>query len=157
MRWNRVDLDVAKMEIVEALDEADRSVTAKPPKTKAGRRTISLPAIVVEALRAHKIQQLETSLLLGLGRPPDDAIVFPAGRWLRQSSSVHEPLVARGSASGVPEATWHSLRHSHASMLIAAKVPITTIAARLGHADAGVTWKSTATCSPRTTPKLLPR
>jgi integrase len=33
------------------------------------------------------------------------------------------------------------LRHAHASMLIAAKVPITTVAARLGHADPAITLR----------------
>jgi integrase len=39
----------------------------------------------------------------------------------------------------VSDITWHSLRHSHASMLIAAGLPITTVAARLGHATPAVT------------------
>jgi integrase len=42
---------------------------------------------------------------------------------------------------GVPELTWHSMRHAHASMLIAANVPITTVAARLGHGDPAITLK----------------
>ena len=40
---------------------------------------------------------------------------------------------------GLRGATWHSLRHSHASMLVSAGLPVTTVAARLGHATAGVT------------------
>ena len=63
--------------VVEALDEADGKVTVKVPKTKAGRRSITLPQIVVDALRAHKVRQLEIALIgsaLGarqtLGQPP---------------------------------------------------------------------------------------
>jgi integrase len=49
---------------------------------------------------------------------------------------------ARAAARlGQPSLTWHALRHAHASMLIAAGVPITTIAARLGHADPAITLR----------------
>jgi integrase len=77
LRWSRIDLDGGKMAIVEALDETGGEVSTKTPKTRAGRRTISLPAIVVAALREHHRQQLERCLLLGLGRPPADTLVFP--------------------------------------------------------------------------------
>jgi integrase len=39
----------------------------------------------------------------------------------------------------VPEITWHALRHAHASMLIAARRPITEVAARLGHSNPAIT------------------
>jgi integrase len=80
LRWHRVDLDRARMELVEALDEAGGKVTTKQPKTAAGRSTISLPAIVVEALRDHHRQQLERCVLLGTGRPAGDSLVFPGPR-----------------------------------------------------------------------------
>jgi integrase len=97
---------------------------------------------VVDTLRAHRQRQLETRLLLGLGKPSDDALVFPGDdgrhqppraftlRWWRKATKI-----------GLPALTWHKLRHAHASMLIAAKVPITTVAARLGHADPSITLK----------------
>ena len=50
----------------------------KLPKTKAGRRDVTLPEIVVDALRDHRRQQLELRIALGVGKLPDDALVFPA-------------------------------------------------------------------------------
>jgi integrase len=142
LKWNRVNLDGARMEIVEALDEANGVVTVKEPKTKAGRRTISLPQIVGAALRAHKVQQFEIALLLGQGRPASDSLVFPAVGGGYDGPRAFSLRWGRAAARlGVPEISWHSLRHSHASMLVAARVPITTIARRLGHANASVTLK----------------
>ena len=40
---------------------------------------------------------------------------------------------------GMPEITFHSLRHTHASQLIDAGVDIATISKRLGHATPGIT------------------
>ena len=40
---------------------------------------------------------------------------------------------------GMPEITFHGLRHTHASQLINASVDIVTISKRLGHAKPSVT------------------
>jgi integrase len=143
LRWSNVDLEQKRLRVVEALEETKAAgITVKQPKTSAGRRTISLPAIVIAALRQHRQQQLEQCLLLGLGKPSRDALVFPgedgrpmspcafSQRWRRKATSL-----------GMPDLTWHALRHAHASMLIASNVPITTVATRLGHANPGVTLK----------------
>jgi integrase len=143
LRWSRVDLDRAQLQVEEALDETRADgVTVKPPKTAAGRRTISLAAGVVEALRKHRGQQLEERLKLGLGRLPDDALVFPGPDGQPMAPRAFSIRWRRAAARfGMPGITWHSLRHAHASMLIEAKVPITMVAARLGHADAAVTLR----------------
>jgi integrase len=39
----------------------------------------------------------------------------------------------------MPDITFHSLRHTHASQLIAAGVDLVTISKRLGHANPNVT------------------
>jgi integrase len=43
------------------------------------------------------------------------------------------------AAIGVPELTFHALRHTHASQLIAAGVDVVTISKRLGHASPNIT------------------
>ena len=42
---------------------------------------------------------------------------------------------------GVPDITFHALRHTHASQLIDAGVDIVTIAKRLGHSSPNITLK----------------
>jgi hypothetical protein len=39
---------------------------------------VSLPEIVVEALREHRREQFELRMALGMGKLPEDALVFPA-------------------------------------------------------------------------------
>ena len=63
----------------EAIKECkEHGLQVKAPKTRAGRRDVSLPEIVADALREHRRQQLELRMVLGLGKMPDDALVFPA-------------------------------------------------------------------------------
>jgi hypothetical protein len=76
----------------------------------------------------------------GLGKLAPDDLLFAnlEGRPLRPSavSSDWGDLAERIC---MPEITFHGLRHSHASQLIAAGVDIVTISKRLGHAKPSVT------------------
>ena len=74
-----IDLDAKIIQIREALEETrEHGVRFKRAKTKNGRRDITLPDIVVDTLREHRRLQLELRMALGLGKLPDDALVFPA-------------------------------------------------------------------------------
>jgi integrase len=136
LRWRNVDLDDAReIKVREALEETKaHGVRFKATKTKSGLRDISLPDIVVETLRDHRRGQLEMRMAMGLGKVPADALVFPAvdggPQAPRQLSGDWREVRA---AAGVPDVTWHALRHTHASQLIAAgTVDIVTISKRLG-------------------------
>jgi integrase len=141
LKDERVRLDKGVIEICEALEETKaHGIRFKGAKTKAGRRTISLPTIVVDALREHRREILELRMKLGLGKLGPDDLLFAnmEGRPLRPSaiSSDWGDLADR---LGVGEITFHGLRHSHASMLISEGVDIVTISKRLGHARPAVT------------------
>jgi integrase len=143
LRWLNVDLDAKLIRVREALEETKaHGVRFKSPKSKAGRRDIGLPDIVVEALREHRRQQLELRMALGAGKPPADALVFPdleGGPQVPSNLSRAWGTVAEGL--GMPEITLHGLRHTHTSQLIEAGVDIVTISKRLGHASPDVTLR----------------
>jgi integrase len=141
LKDRRIDLGAKTIEVSEALEETKaRGIISKAPKSKAGHRTLTLPDITVEALREHRRRLLETRLMLGLGKLSPDDLVFAnlEGRPLRPSavSSDWGELAGR---IGVPELTFHGLRHTHASQLVASGVDIVTISKRLGHARPAVT------------------
>jgi integrase len=141
LRERGVDLDRHLVEVREALEETKANgIVFKTPKSRAGRRNITLPDIAVEALREHRKGILETRMKLGLGRLEPDCLLFAniEGKALRPStvSSDWGELAGR---IGMPEITFHSLRHTHASQLISEGVDIVTISKRLGHARPAVT------------------
>jgi integrase len=82
LRWCNVELDgpgAAVAHIVEAIEETKGKaggVRFKKTKTSNRRRDITLPDIVVEALRQHRRRQLELRVALGLGRLSDAALLF---------------------------------------------------------------------------------
>jgi len=78
LRWLNIDLDGKMIRVREALEETKaHGLQVKAPKTRAGRRNISVPDIVVDALRSHRRQQLELRIALGAGKMPVDAFVLP--------------------------------------------------------------------------------
>jgi integrase len=77
---------------------------------------------------------------LGLGRLPDDALVFPALDGGPQSPrNLSGDWVEVVTALDIEPVTFHALRHTHASQLIDANVDMVKISKRLGHASPTIT------------------
>jgi integrase len=79
---------------------------------------------------------------LGMGRLPEDALLFATldGRPLR-TRNVSTDFGNLAASIGMPDVTFHALRHTHASQLIDAGVDIVTISKRLGHATPDITLR----------------
>jgi integrase len=143
LRWGRVDLDGKIIRVREALEHTKaHGIRFKPPKSKAGRRDVTLPDLLADLLREHRKAHLEIRLKLGAGRLPDDALLFgdvdgnpPSPNALSAAWSDFAERIA------MPDVTFHALRHTHASQLIHVGVDIVTISKRLGHAKPDITLR----------------
>lgn len=142
--WSCIDLDKATLAVERSLeqtkktDENPTGLRFKRPKTKASVRTLSLPASAVAVLRAHKVRQMELRVQLGLGKLPDDALVFC--RYDKDGQPVPIPPndLSRDWARvchslDLPDVSFHALRHTHASALISSGMDVVAISRRLGH------------------------
>jgi integrase len=103
----------------------------------------TLPTSVVDVLRDHRRQQLEQRLALGLGRLPDDALVFSDV----EGNPLSPDTVSRDwsnlvIARKLPKVSFHGLRHTHVSMLVAADENIYSISKRIGHSDPALTLRT---------------
>jgi integrase len=143
LRDRHVDLDRGVITISETLEDTTaHGIRFKPPKSAAGVRTITLPAIAIQVLRDHRRELLERRLQLGQGKLNPDDLLFCnlEGQPLRtiRISTAWGELAER---IGMPEITFHSLRHSHASQLIAAGIDVVTVSKRLGHSSPAITLR----------------
>jgi integrase len=143
LSWNRVDVDAKVIQVREALEQTKaHGIRFKSAKTRAGRRDITLPDILIEALREHRKRQLELRMQIGAGRLPDDALLFATVEGEPLSPNAQSAAWADFADSiGMPDVTFHALRHTHASQLIDAGVDIVTISKRLGHAKPDITLR----------------
>jgi len=143
LRWNRVHLDTKVVQVREALEQTKAfGVRFKLPKSRAGRRDITLPDILVDALREHRKAMLELRMQLGAGKLPDDALLFAdVDGGPLSPTAVSTAWADFAESVGIPAVTFHALRHTHASQLIDQGVDIVTISKRLGHAKPDVTLR----------------
>jgi integrase len=140
LAWEAVDLAAGVVRVERSLEETAEGLRFKPPKTRHGHRTISLPANVIEILGAHRRRQAELRMALGMGRPAPSDLVFslPEGQpYPPDKLSRDWGNVVR--AKKLPRVMFHAMRHSHASALIAAGLDVVTISRRLGHGSPAIT------------------
>jgi integrase len=142
LSWANVDLDAGTIKIERSLEQTKAGLRFKAPKTRNSSRVVSLPPIAVDALRAHRRSRLELRMALGQGKPEPDALVF--------STFDDNPIPPNDLsrdwrrfvlARRLPPISFHGLRHSHVSALIAAGVDVLTVSRRIGHASPVVTMK----------------
>ncbi|MGA7676440.1 MAG: site-specific integrase [Rhizomicrobium sp.] len=139
LRWQDIDLDRAVARIERSLEQTKAGLRFKEPKTRHGRRSIALPAYLVAELRTHWRAQQELNLAMGAGKLAPDALVFPTFNGKpRSPNAVTKEWSVASKAAGV-SATFHALRHTHASQLIASGLDVLTISRRLGHGSPTVT------------------
>jgi integrase len=116
-------------------------------KTDKSRRTLALPDVCVTALRAHRTRQLEERLKAG-ARWVETGLVFTTyrtygegrGQGRKVGTGPHPRNVLRVlydllDAAELPRVRFHDLRHSAASLLIAAGVQLAEVSMLLGHSE----------------------
>lgn len=138
--WGDVDLEGASVRVERSVEETNAGLRIKKTKSKYGRRTISLPPSTVDALKQQRRKQLELRLAVGLGRQSLETLVFstPEGELLSPNKMSRDwgRLVKR---RGLPDVSFHALRHTHASVLIAGGQDVVKVSRRLGHSSPVVT------------------
>lgn len=143
LRRRDVDLDAGVLHVVRTAIRANGTKQAGPPKTEAGKRTVAMPAIVIEAVRAQLAQ------LPMRGR---DALVFPgedgeflaptalygrdARTELREGRSYRKAAYGFYAARkdiGKPLMHWHDLRRTAATLGAQSGATVREMQYRLGH------------------------
>ncbi len=140
LRWIDVDLDAGALAVRRTLSRGYTSrLEAGEPKSASGKRRVALPASVVESLRRHSVCQLEQRLAAGPAYQDQDVVFANAtGR------PIHPNTLARRFAklaerAGVPPIRFHDLRHTNATIDLAAGTHPKIVQERLGHADISMT------------------
>lgn len=109
-------------------------------KTGAAKRTLLLPSETVEALRRHRALQVGDRARSGKGwKGDEDLAVLTKDNGVALSPSSldtwwHEAM----DAAGISAYRLHDMRHTAASRLLSAGVPLMDVATWLGHGDGGV-------------------
>jgi integrase len=147
LRWEDIDLETGELQVRQQLQKVGKRLVLQELKTVKSRRTLALPDVCLEALKAHRKRQLEERLKAGAAWT-DSGLVFTtyakrgAGRTVGgglHPRNVLRTLHALLEAAELPRARFHDLRHSAASVLIAAGVELVEVSMLLGHSELRVT------------------
>jgi integrase len=128
LRVKRVDLLHHRITVAEQATEIDGHFTWGPPKTEAGRRTVTLPAVAAAALAEH---------LATYSQPGPDGLVFTSTEdaLLRRSNFNRRVWRPATRAAGLAGLRFHDLRHTSATLSIAAGASTRELMARMGHSS----------------------
>ena len=140
LEWQHVDFGGSCVHVQQSSRYISHvGLVTKAPKTEAGRRTVSLPADTMALLRTHKREQAAQRLKVGSDWV-DSGRVFV--QWDGQPMHPSTPskwwrkYQERG---GLPHIRFHDLRHTSATLLVAAGEDLKTVSARLGHSKVSTT------------------
>ena len=145
LRWEDVDLDAGVVRVRWTLSRVGKDLVITPPKTSRSRRDVPLVPGVVRLLRSHRVAQAAERLRAGslwAGDDRDAALVFTT-----ELGSPIDPrnllraFVAAVKRSGVDAGGvgLHTLRHSAATAMLDAGVPIHVVSRVLGHSSVEIT------------------
>lgn len=129
LQWRDVDWQAGTLAIHAAMGKAGNI----PNESTKGRasRVIELPAVTLEALRRHRdAQPVLSCWIIPSPRNPRNPI---------SRSKVRQVWRECCAAAGLAPIVVHGARHTTATVLAAAGVPITAISALLGHSRPSIT------------------
>ena len=145
LRRSDLNLDARTIRIERSVEETNsKGVRFKAPKNRSSKRTISIDAGLAAFLRAHLARQAEDALKLGTP-PTPDWLIFPksiaAPTTPIRPRNVSKRFSDLAERLGFPGLRFHDLRHTHATLLLTAGVPINAVSQRLGHSTPVITLK----------------
>ena len=138
LRWVDVNLEAGTLLVSQVGVAVKGGMSVTEPKTPASRRVVELALVTVQALQAHRERQAD--LASSSSRWRNNGLVFPSSVGTPQHSrsvlgAFHKAL----KRAGLPRVNFHSLRHLHSTLLLAANVNPKVVQARLGHSRISMT------------------
>ena len=151
LRWSDIDFEKGTLSIKRTVQSIPGiGLVFNAPKTRRGKRCLRIGADCVELLQEYRRYQKVKRFRIGSawvrkvtlenGKVVDNDMLFTKWNGEPMDPDIISTWFPKFlEAHDLPSIHFHSLRHSNASILIAAHVPITTVSGRLGHAQTSTT------------------
>lgn len=122
-----------------ATDEHNQ-IIIQTPKTNASTRSISLDDETLKILSKWRMVQRTDYLQMGFNTSSDEQYIFTNknNEWY-YPQVVNDWLKYLIKKYKLPRITPHHFRHTHASLLLQAGIPVKEVSERLGHKDVKIT------------------
>jgi integrase len=136
--WRNVDLDTARLVVDQQILSVDYEASVAAVKTSNSRRTIDLDPRSVAVLKTWRRDQLEQQMSAGVRSDGDFVFTRADG------GPIHPDFFSQSWGKLMRDSEsrrirLHDLRHTHASILLKANVPVKVVSERLGHSSPAFT------------------
>jgi integrase len=137
LKWSDIDWDRGTVSVVRTLERSAGGWRFAETKRARSRRVIKFQDWVLEILKNLQAKTIRRS---GCSRPDNSELVFtcPTGRPI-YSDKLARRFKAILRQAGLPVVRLYDLRHTSATLALAAGVPPKVVAEQLGHASAAFT------------------
>ncbi len=154
LKWQDIDLTTNTLQVRRTLSripsplsaEKGRGFEETEPKTMQSRRSVVVALFAVEALKRHRVRQLEAKLQAGpLWQEHDHVFCTSVGTHLHPSKDILDQLKKLLRQADLPDLRFQDLRCSVAALLFHAGVHLRVVQEILGYSQTDTT---TATHTP---------
>jgi len=137
LRWDDVDFEERTLRFDSSIVAAGDALVEGSLKNDLVK-VVPVDEDTLEVLRQHRLRQLQDRMASPMWEPADLVFCNRHGQGLhpRSLGRIWAKLITQ---AGVPYIKMHALRHTHATWLLEAGMPLHAVAQRLGHKDAMVT------------------
>jgi integrase len=119
LRWSDMNLDAATLTVRRTVGRVPKiGLVFGERKSRRSRRTLTLPGVVIDALKAQRTRQLQLQMAAGPDWQ-DHSLVFttPIGTPI-DDANMRREFYALLKVAGLPQRGFHALRHSCATLLL---------------------------------------
>jgi integrase len=135
LNWSDLNADDARLSIVRSRQAAGGRTVEAAVKTRTSRRCIDLDVETIDVLRRWRRRLEHEGAKIG----PNTAMFVNTAHRPVSPESFTQLFLRITLAADLPPIRLHDLRHTHATLLVAAGTPIKVVSERLGHAHPGFT------------------
>ena len=147
LQWSDIDFENSTVSVTKAAAVVDGKQVCKAPKTKNSRREVSIPRFLTDRLHSMMVEQTKTKESLGaywkgniwLFTQSDGSMMSYSTPYATFQDAIDRYNANKEPSDQLPHIPFHGLRHTSATLLIAAHQDVRTVSNRLGHAQASTT------------------
>ena len=138
--WEDINLETGMLYVRHTLVRVNGQYYRQEPKTDDSTRCIILPDYIIRLLKKHRAMQAERRFrMCGHWENPDLVFTNKTGSYYA-NATMNKKLKRVIAGTDLPQDLHlHSMRHTHASLLINSDVAARVIADRLGHSTTKTT------------------
>lgn len=139
LRWQDIDFEKKELTVNQTLVNFGKTIK-QGAKTSSGVRRVSISNALIEILKEQRKKYLEVKMRLGSKFIDMDLIIFN----YKNGKNIFPDALTTAYKNdlikaNMPNISFHSLRHTHATILIKENINVKILSERMGHSKVGVT------------------